>query len=456
MGPPAAAGFGAEDPAVAYNARRNEYLVVWRGDDSPGPLVNDEFEIFAQRLTAAGAEVGANDRRISDMGPNGDTTYSAEHPAVVYNPTSDEYLVAWEGDDNPGPLVEGEDEVFVQRLDARGAPVGANDRRVSDMGPDGDTAFSAENPTVAHNSASNEYLVAWEGRRRHRPTRQQRVRDLRPAPRRQRRRCGGERPARLRDGPRRRRGLQCRGAEPRPQPGERRVSGRLAWHRRRRRQRVRDLRPAPERERHPGRHQRPAHLPDGTGGQRLLRGGDLPPRGGWSARRRIPGGLAGRRHRADRVRGPRPAPRPGRSRDRRGRRARLHDGRGRRPGERRRSARGRLRRAGERVPDRLGWGHHPRAAGERRVRGLRPPLRRRGAGGRRGRGLQGPAAGAPAHPGRSQRHHAHDRPAPDQPAHRPGRHPAGQRRLGLARRRHPGARPLPGHPRARASWRPGS
>ena len=124
MGPPAAAGFDAEDPAVAYNARRNEYLVVWRGDDSPGPLVNDEFEIFAQRLTAAGAEVGANDRRISDMGPNGDTTYSAEDPAVVYNPTSDEYLVAWEGDDNPGPLVEGEDEVFVQRLDARGAPVG--------------------------------------------------------------------------------------------------------------------------------------------------------------------------------------------------------------------------------------------------------------------------------------------------------------------------------------------
>ena len=163
MGPPAAAGFGAEDPAVAYNARRNEYLVVWSGDDDTGPLVNDEFEIFAQRLTAGGDEVGANDRRISDMGPNGDTAFSAEAPAVAYNPTSDEFLVAWSGDDAAGSLVNNEREIFVQRLSARGAQVGTNDRRISDMGLNGDTAFSANNPTVAHNSTDNGYLVAWEG-----------------------------------------------------------------------------------------------------------------------------------------------------------------------------------------------------------------------------------------------------------------------------------------------------
>ena len=163
MGPPATAGFEAVEPAVAYNARRNEYLVVWRGDDSAGPLVDGEFEIFAQRLTATGDEVGANDRRISDMGPNGDTAFSAQDPAVAYNPISDQYLVAWEGDDDAGPLVEGEDEIFVQRLSATGAPVGANDRRVSDMGPDGDPAYSADNPVVAHNSRTNQYLVAWEG-----------------------------------------------------------------------------------------------------------------------------------------------------------------------------------------------------------------------------------------------------------------------------------------------------
>ncbi len=163
MGPPMAAGFDAGRPAVAYNARRNEYLVVWSGDDDAGPLVDDEFEIFAQRLSAAGAELGANDRRISEMGPNGDTAYFARGPAIAYNPTSDEFLVAWSGPDDAGALVANEREIFVQRLSASGAQVGANDRRVSDMGPDGDTGFSAQEPAVAHDSASNQYLVAWEG-----------------------------------------------------------------------------------------------------------------------------------------------------------------------------------------------------------------------------------------------------------------------------------------------------
>jgi hypothetical protein len=163
MGPPLAVGFEAETPAVAYNTRRNEYLVVWSGDDSPGPLFPGEFEIFAQRLTAGGDEVGANDRRISEMGPSGDDAYSAEDPAVAYNPTSDQYLVAWEGDDDDVPLVDDEDEIFVQRLNANGAQVGADDRRVSDMGPNGDVDFSADNPAVAHNPTDNQYLVAWEG-----------------------------------------------------------------------------------------------------------------------------------------------------------------------------------------------------------------------------------------------------------------------------------------------------
>ena len=162
MGPPLAVGFEAETPAVAYNTLRNEYLVVWCGDDSPGPLFHGEFEIFAQRLTAAGDEVGANDSRISDMGPNGDDAYSAQDPAVAYNPTSDQYLVAWEGDDDDVPLVDDEDEIFVQRLNATGAQVGANDRRVSDMGPNGDLAFSADNPAVAHNSRTTS--TWWPGR----------------------------------------------------------------------------------------------------------------------------------------------------------------------------------------------------------------------------------------------------------------------------------------------------
>jgi hypothetical protein len=165
MGPDRNLNFGAFEPAVAYNGAANEYLVVWFGDDNTGTLVNDEFEIFGQRLDAAtGAQLGANHFRISDMGTDGDTHFAASIPAVAFNRTNNEYLVVWEGDDNTGMLVDGESEIFGQRLDAAtGAEVGANDFRLSDMGPDGDPHFGAFRPAVAYNSANNRYLVTWEG-----------------------------------------------------------------------------------------------------------------------------------------------------------------------------------------------------------------------------------------------------------------------------------------------------
>ena len=57
-------------------------------------------------------EVGTNDFRISDMGPDGDATFGGGFPAVAYNPTANEYLVVWSGSDNTGALVTGELEIF--------------------------------------------------------------------------------------------------------------------------------------------------------------------------------------------------------------------------------------------------------------------------------------------------------------------------------------------------------
>jgi hypothetical protein len=161
MGPDGDVNFEARHPAVAYNGVNNEYLVVWQGDDN----TNNELEIFGQRLNAAtGAEVGTNDFRISDMGPDGDTDFAARVPAVAYNGVNNEYLVVWQGDDDTAPLVDGEREIFGQRLNAAtGEEVGDNDFRISDMGPDGDTNFAAFFPAVAYNSVNNEYLVAWLG-----------------------------------------------------------------------------------------------------------------------------------------------------------------------------------------------------------------------------------------------------------------------------------------------------
>jgi len=163
MGPDGNAGYSAYTPAVAYNSTANQYLVVWLGDDNTAPLVHEEYEIYGQRVDGAtGAEIGT-DFRLSDMGPDGNAAYDAGVPAVVYNSTADEYLVVWDGDDNTAPLVDGEYEIFGQRVDgATGAEIGG-DFRISRMGPDGNAAFDAYFPAIAYNSTEDEYLVVWWG-----------------------------------------------------------------------------------------------------------------------------------------------------------------------------------------------------------------------------------------------------------------------------------------------------
>ncbi len=149
---------------VTYNSQNNEYLVVWSGDEDTPPLTDNEYEIFGQRLNAeTGAEVGQNDFRISDMGPDGTSVYGAADPRIAYNQFSNEYLVVWWGDDNVSPLVNSELEVFGQRLDGAGAEIGDNDFRISTMGPNGNTSYQVDNPQVVFNSTNREYIVVWDG-----------------------------------------------------------------------------------------------------------------------------------------------------------------------------------------------------------------------------------------------------------------------------------------------------
>ncbi len=162
MGPDGNTTFAANNLDVAGNTANQEFLVVWSGSDDGGGLVTGEFEIYGQRI-AFGAHVGQNDFRISDMGPDGNAAFGAFHPAVAYNPTSNEFYVVWDGSDNTGLLVTGEFEIYGQRVGVAGALMGPNDLRISDMGPDGNAAFGALFPDVAHNATANEYLVAWDG-----------------------------------------------------------------------------------------------------------------------------------------------------------------------------------------------------------------------------------------------------------------------------------------------------
>ena len=162
LGDPA---FDALQTAVAYNSTNHEYLVVWRADDPDSGPLDEEFEIFGQRIDATdGAEVGTFDFMISAMGGVGDTGDQARSPAVVYNPLHNEYLVAWEGTEDDQGTIEGEYEIYVQRLDAAtGDPVGTNDQRISAMGGIGNALYHARSPAVAFDPVHDQYLVAWHG-----------------------------------------------------------------------------------------------------------------------------------------------------------------------------------------------------------------------------------------------------------------------------------------------------
>ncbi len=153
----------ASRPAVAYNADANEYLVAWQADGDSGGQADNEFEIFVRRLDAAGNLLGAGQMRISDLGGLGDAAFDATDPAVAWNGLLDRYLVVWVGDDGEGNLVDNEFEIWGQFLNAFGEEIGDNDFRISTMGIEGRTDYTAAAPAVAWNSTLGQYLVVWEG-----------------------------------------------------------------------------------------------------------------------------------------------------------------------------------------------------------------------------------------------------------------------------------------------------
>ena len=146
----------AVNAAVAYDSTNNRYLVVWTSDDD---LVADNHtEVFGQLLTNTGADFGS-DFRISNMGLNTDV-YGANSPAVAFNPAAGEYLVVWDGDHtSPG---DNEFEIFGQLIAASGAELGS-DFQISEMGPVPSTALGAAAASVAYDPVSQQFLVVWTG-----------------------------------------------------------------------------------------------------------------------------------------------------------------------------------------------------------------------------------------------------------------------------------------------------
>jgi hypothetical protein len=146
---------GSSAPELAFNSNDNEYLAIWTGD---GLAVDQELEIFGQRINANGLEIGT-DFRISNVGEDGDTSRaSGFHGWVSFATRSNEYLVTWDGSGLP---TEREVEVFGQRLSSEGAEIGT-DFRISNIGEDGDPYRRARYPVSAYSPRSDEFLVTFE------------------------------------------------------------------------------------------------------------------------------------------------------------------------------------------------------------------------------------------------------------------------------------------------------
>ncbi|MBN2114563.1 MAG: hypothetical protein JW785_10615 [Acidimicrobiia bacterium] len=125
-------------PALAWNAAENEYLVVWRDARYHGAR---GWEIYGRRVDATGRPRG---RELRLSGP---ACVSHDYaPAVVWNALRDEYFVAWQGV-----------EVFARRVAANGARLGPTLR------VNAPAAVLPEDGVagLAWNSAADEYLVVW-------------------------------------------------------------------------------------------------------------------------------------------------------------------------------------------------------------------------------------------------------------------------------------------------------
>jgi len=129
-------------PDVAYNLARNEYLVTWDITMSGTGL-----DIYGVRLRGDGVPLGSGEFPIAGWPAN------EEHPSVAACHLSDQYLVAWQSDQDTG----GADyAIYARYLNGDGVP--GNVYEIDD------TTSPETEADISCNAAGCEYLLAWQSR----------------------------------------------------------------------------------------------------------------------------------------------------------------------------------------------------------------------------------------------------------------------------------------------------
>jgi hypothetical protein len=155
---PVTDGDEVRGPAVAYNARTDEFLVTWVHREISAPKRRTS-QVRAQCLTSAGVEVGANDFAIAPPERDWARDRAASAPAVAWNQRSNRYLVVWLGSVYGK---RGAHPLFLtgRAVRADGSLVSPEVRRIFNR-----PARYPSKPALTYIAAMNTYLVAWNAAR---------------------------------------------------------------------------------------------------------------------------------------------------------------------------------------------------------------------------------------------------------------------------------------------------
>lgn len=125
-------------PKVAFNSTSGEYLVVWNEFRAATGL-----DVVGRRVAGGGTPVGSDLTIAANAN-------SQEQPAIAYNPTLNEFLVAWsEGRGGTTGY-----DIMGRRVAAAGALVGSELTLSA-------AATAQHQPSVAYHAGAAQYLVAW-------------------------------------------------------------------------------------------------------------------------------------------------------------------------------------------------------------------------------------------------------------------------------------------------------
>ncbi len=158
MGLDGDAAFDGRGARVAWNAKEDQFLVVWAGSDNTGSLTASMEQVYGRAVDASQRSFLGGQFMISDPGaginPRANKSIS---PNVAYNPNDNQFLVVWFGHDNVGNT-----QIDAQRLDgATYAQVGANDFRVTDVNGH-ISLWPPYLPGIVYDPNNHEYLVVWD------------------------------------------------------------------------------------------------------------------------------------------------------------------------------------------------------------------------------------------------------------------------------------------------------